>query len=154
MSIEKTIAPISHVALKEDDLEHLESRLGVKLPQDYKIFMMLHNGGKPAASVFNFAERGAQTSASVRRFFALDDSHKFYSLNKHISIYHGRHPPGMVPVACDSFGNLILLECAGEHYGNVFFWDHENEDTSGSRRNLSLISRSFAEFLSLHAPKA
>lgn len=154
MSIEKTIAPISDVALKEEDLKHLESTLGVKLPQDYRAFMMIHNGGKPTVGVFNFAERGAQTSASVRRFFTLDDSHKFYSLNKHISIYHGRHPPGMVPVACDSFGNLILLDCADEHYGSVFFWDHENEDPSGSRRNLSLISRSFDEFLSLLVPKA
>lgn len=154
MSVVKTIDPISDVILKEDDLKHLESRRGVKLPQDHKIFMMLHNGGKPTASVFNFVERGAQTSAAVRRFFALDDSHKFYSLNKHISIYHGRHPPWMVPVACDSFGNLTLLECADEHHGSVFFWDHENEGTSGSRQNLPLICRSFDEFLSLLAPKA
>ncbi len=49
-----TIAPITDVTLKEDDLIRLEDGLGVKLQPDYRRFMLEHNGGKPSPCTINF----------------------------------------------------------------------------------------------------
>lgn len=50
-------------------------------------------------------------------------------------------PQKLFPIACDSFGNLILLCIAGARYGNVYFCDHEKGMSP------ALITDSFSSFL-------
>lgn len=47
----------------------------------------------------------------------------------------------LFPIACDTFGNYILLCITGTEYGNIFFCDHEKG------MNLSLIAKDFPSFV-------
>lgn len=53
----------------------------------------------------------------------------------------------------DPFGNAICLRVNGDHWGSVYFWDHENEpdeDWDGSVEtagNVQLLANSFSEFV-------
>ena len=53
---------------------------------------------------------------------------KPYTIDEKIKAYQGRVPPGLLPIGCDSFGNLLLLDFAARKRGAIYFWDHEREN--------------------------
>jgi hypothetical protein len=72
-----------------------------------------------------------------------------YNLLDNVDIFRDRIPKGLVPVACDPFGNQILLG-VNERHGVVFFWDHELETGDDPTwNNVSQIAPSFNDFLDM-----
>lgn len=139
---------ISKIATTSEQLDRLERELDIKLPPSYRLFLETENGGRPDLSFFDFIEKGLGTTRGVvRRFLTADDSNKFYGIQKFIATYNGRLPPKSLPVACDSFGNLVLLKCGGDEYGSVHFWNHEHEgEDPATWEDVSFISGSFDAF--------
>jgi hypothetical protein len=140
----------------EHEIGELERVLDIRLPSDYRSFLLRHNGGRPEPSSF-FAYLGpygdSRSHECVNRFLALYDG-EYSNLKKYIKSYKDRIPVDFLPIARDPFGNLICLAVAGPDYGKVFFWDHELEADEGETpdyRNISFVANSFDEFLnSLH----
>ena len=61
----------------------------------------------------------------------------------------GRWPARFLAIAIDGFGNRFLLSLGMPDYGDVYFWDHEQEADEGeppTEDNLNLVAHSFAEF--------
>lgn len=58
-----------------------------------------------------------------------------------------------LPIACDSFGNEILL-CLDQNinYGNIFFANHEKLPLEDTYWLLSKVSTSFSDFMNLLKP--
>jgi hypothetical protein len=72
----------------------------------------------------------------VREFLRLQDA-----LERRDRL-RGRIPPSMLPIADDSFGNLILISLIN---GAVYFWNHEISD--GTDDPGDQISSSFMDFV-------
>ncbi len=119
----------------------------VRLPRDYRAFLIKHNGGLPKPDVFEF--KGQQAGSSVNRFFHIG-LEKNYSITEQRKVYKGRIPNDLFPIACDPFGNLICIATRGKQYGALFFWDHEWEAECGidpDYSNVTPIADTFNEFL-------
>ena len=74
----------------------------------------------------------------------------FELLNGFLLLFHrfkGRIPTGFVPIGCDPFGNLFLIQISGENHGKIFFWDHERETESPAMDNISFVADSFEAFV-------
>ncbi|AGA28933.1 SMI1/KNR4 family protein [Singulisphaera acidiphila] len=141
---------ISTGGASEDDIRSLERRIGVDLPVDYRTFLAKENGGRPRPTAF---EGPNGDGSVVHFFFTLDPNASHYRLHEKIDTYAGRIPEGLLPIACDDFGNLVLLDVGAKSVGAIYFWDHEEENMDGDPfwDNISFISASFAEFVeSLH----
>lgn len=110
------------------------------IPDYYLKFLMSGNSKQYHGKIFDFKVNGKNQQSDIAAFFVLLGS-KNINIEYMFNIVRERIPEGMLPIANDSYGNLILLNFAS---GKVYFWDHEIEKTY-------LISSSFTEFLnSLH----
>ena len=133
--------------LSEEMLAEFERGLGARLPDDYRQFMIEHNGGRPAPSVFEFMTADGTSDCSVRVFLTLDDREN-YSIQTYMSRYDDRIPLQTLPIACDSFGNLVLLDLGAKAVGTIYFWDHEKESMDDPTwDNINVAAFSFTEFI-------
>lgn len=116
----------------EDKLHALERELGCTLPADYREFLAACNGGcfkgdfwynEPLAD-------GRPADVGLHHLHGIRDR-DCYSLlwARHCYQSEGeiRIPLDLLPIADDPGGNAICVGIGGEHYGKVFFWDHECE---------------------------
>jgi hypothetical protein len=134
----------------ENDIPRLESILNLRLPQDYRQFLLKYNGGIPAQDTFVFP--GTSEGSCVDVFYGIgpDD---YYDLANMQRVLEGRLPKHFLAVAGDPFGNKVCICVAGEHVGKIYYWDHEREadpsqgDTPDTTENVILIADSFKEFL-------
>ncbi len=141
----------THGPFEDKFLKALEQSWGFYLPNDYRYFILEHNGGRPEPRYYNFKEQ--LVGSDVHTFFGIYKDPNYNLLCK-LRDMGSRIPCDCFPVACDSCGNLICIVIKGSDRGKIYFWDHELEAADGeepSYDNLTLIADSFDEFLnSLH----
>src|SRR5438874_2719786 len=106
-----------HRDANEADVSHFEMSIAVRLPDDYREFLLRYNGGYPSPNGF----RGGDEV--LNHFFGLWQKHA--DLNYELLAHRRFIPEGMIPIASDPFGNAILLEVANPNRGRIWFWDHE-----------------------------
>lgn len=141
----------SRPALTESDLAAFEERLHIKLPQDYRNFLLVNNGGKPRLKTFPIQNNPSDTHAYIEYFLCICED-DIYDLSIWIRRYRHRVPMQMIPIAIDPGGNLICLTISGENPNKLYFWDHENEVEQGSQpwdKNLYFIANNFTELIYL-----
>jgi hypothetical protein len=143
--IDRAFATTSH-----EEIAQFENRRGVILPDEYKRFLLMYNGGRPKPNAFDVPEWPHENSG-LQRFFGIHPG-KDYDLEHEWEGYADRVPGELMPIACDSFGNLICLGIKGGRRGKIYFWDHEDElDENGRSRqdygNVYLVANSLGEFL-------
>ncbi|MDR2492214.1 MAG: SMI1/KNR4 family protein [Coriobacteriales bacterium] len=140
--------------LLEKDIAEFEEQFGIKLPSDYKAFMLENNGGTPEGEwAFDFFEdsREGESDSVIRSFnklyanktMELDDLKACYSM----LLESDEIPDTLMPIAEDPYGNIILLVVRGEHYGSVLFGNHELEEPETGHIVTSFIAGSFSEFI-------
>lgn len=133
--------------LDERRLWNFEKRIGARLPEDYRGFLMEHNGGKPVPSDFSIS---TEQWTSLHHVLGLHDGHSYLSLEGDYEDYLSRMPASIIPIADDSFGNAICIGISGTEAGKVYFWDHELEGAEDEQPyfgNITLIADSFTKFL-------
>jgi hypothetical protein len=135
--------------LNKEELKKVEEQYRLRLPKDYKEFLLKNNGGKPDRLYFRLDGKKAFTEA-IHYFLSISDDPDL-SFSKYYERYHeaDRLRKDLIPIAFDAGGNLVALCLKGSDRGRVYFWDHEAEtDGRGARgENLRLIADTFEEFL-------
>jgi hypothetical protein len=134
----------------ESQLNDLEKYLGVKFSQAYRDFMLITNGGIPLHGCFDSKDG---TESSSVNFYSVSPGDNF-DMAENNDARTGRFPRGFVSIGADGNGNEICLDCnEGQTYGQVFFWDHDDEadqaqgETPETVKNIHLLGDSFTEFL-------
>ncbi len=136
------------------DINLLENNFDIKLPEDYKNFLLTHNGGYPEKDCYSFID--VENASNLKRFLAFYD----IKVDFHVQIYDDlvkeylklkdRIPQECIPIARDSGGNYVCLGIKGSEYGKVYFWDHEEEADEGEHptfANMYLLANNFTDFI-------
>lgn len=134
-----------------EEVELYENELNVRLPEDYKRFVLKNNGGKPVAR--RFKTKDGKHISSLMLFFPLTEDIEpniisiFKEFNKNSKI-----PANLLVIGEDPIKNKICLSFSGSDDGAVYYWsldmeDILEEDYIPSYTNFSLISSSFTEFV-------
>ena len=170
------IVPIdtTFVPMTEEELDSIETALGVALPGDYRELLLTY-GTASFGELVQFRLMKDEPVHPVKSLLGVPIlryekgplSH-FYgsrtgnqSLAKSIEAYKGRMPDTMIPIADDGAGNQICLGIKGKERGKVYYWDHHNEwyeqDYLDDYRepmppevkfqNVYLIAESFEDFI-------
>ena len=139
----------SETSLTDETLKKFEEKNSIKLPLEYRNFLLQVNGGYPDPDCFKFHD-GSEGS-SIDKIFGVC-SNKKLSLQAYIDEYHDRMPKHIIPIGRDPGGNYICISTAKQDFGKVYFWDHELEadldkGESPSYENLTLISENFSDFI-------
>ena len=150
--------------IRETSISAFEERLRIKLPDDYKSFLLKSNGGRPEKTwVFDFYDIHYERADSsvINDLYVLRDEDTT-KRDDIIFVYKtllegGQIPQGLLPIADDPGGNIIFIcvsdsdyscDFGNSHsYGKVFFGDHERQDPETGYIALSPVASSFAEFL-------
>lgn len=135
--------------IAENILQAIEQYWEFRLPNDYRNFLLTHNGGESENTIFRFYDQ-SDGSCLVELFGIIKDNCSNLLIN---ATYSGnRIPDNMLAIGNDVYGNLILLTTKGKDRNKVYFWDHELEaDIENGEvadySNLTLIAESFGEFV-------
>ena len=141
------LEPLSPTGAVEATIQELENELGRRLPEDYRRFLSEINGGRPNRARFTILSPEGATDSAVAWFLTLDPQESRYTISRYRTRYDDRVPAGVIPIGCDSFGNLILLDIGAREFGYIYFWDHERESMDDPYwDNIYMVSRSFDSF--------
>jgi hypothetical protein len=134
-------------AINPDDLNAFETRHGLKLPADYRTYLLEVNGGRSLLTELPVPDWPGR-AASGFDFLALlpgDNSLDFW-----VNFYEGELPEGgFLAIANDAGGNFVLLGTEKPHVGEVYYWDSSPDwDLDEETGTMFLVAESFTEFLS------
>ncbi|MCL6511720.1 MAG: SMI1/KNR4 family protein [Anaerolineae bacterium] len=127
-----------------NDVARLEERLGFRLPEDYRAFLLQHNGGRPKPNVFSLTDTDLATTEDTIAWFMCIKPGDVNDLLETASALQGRIPNNLLPIAVDPFGNYICIAVLGPDKGRIYFWDHELESTVS---NVYFLADSFDNLL-------
>jgi len=125
-------------------LNDFVKKYSLTLPDDYKKFLLEHNGGAPVPSTNKIPE------TFVQWIYGIQDEENWASLEWNIEIYDERMPSNTLPIASDPGGNQFLLSLRPDTYGEIWFWDHENESDTNAKDyfdNIRKSANSFSDFI-------
>ncbi len=130
----------------------LEAMLHMKIPEDYRLFLLNCNGGRPRKSVFTYIYKGRKELGCVSRFLGIHNGEfdNLYQAVKTYKIFQKRLPDNLLPIANDPGGNLICLSLIGNDLGSIYFWNHDweaDDHEEPTYENIFLIATSFTEFI-------
>jgi hypothetical protein len=151
-------------ACTTERLVQLELRLGKRLPEDYRSFMMtqaVHPGAegggdvRPQVPLF-YRQKFGEWPAWFDAFFYFDPPDGF----SHLNIEHFGNlstPLGCLEIACDQGGKDFGMSLEESDFGTVYHCDYEagfplDEAGNGYRNEEFVVARSFSEFLALIEP--
>ncbi|MBN2248971.1 MAG: SMI1/KNR4 family protein [Campylobacterales bacterium] len=132
--------PYGPINLK--NLESFEKQLKIRLPQEYREFLVKHNGGKLEKNMLTINE--SEGGTSIHHIYALVDNPLYASMEEKYKIFNTNEfnfGNEYLAIMDDSFGNQILLKLQEPNLGAIYFWDHESND------NFIKISNNFYEFI-------
>ncbi|MDY6994535.1 MAG: SMI1/KNR4 family protein [Pseudomonadota bacterium] len=138
----------SEKKLTPHEIEKAEKTLNLQLPEEYKRFLLLYNGGHPEPGKFKYICDDHQNRSLVAWFLAIYEG-KAENFSTFYKTYKGRIPEDTIAIARDPGGNLILLGIEAENRGKLFFWLQDFEVEEGEipdYSNVCLIADSFDEF--------
>lgn len=101
----------------EDQIVCMEKEYSIAIPLQYKEFLYKYNGGYTPKTKF----RVGKISSDIRGFYGVGDvklSLDSIDLREWLDVK-------LLPIACDSFGNHIVISLSDENNGKIYFCDHE-----------------------------
>lgn len=133
-----------------------EAKLQVRLPDDYRAFLMQTNGGYPQPDGFAIAWQQGQPPApdwrtsTLSRFYAITEERNSNLLRANTVTFARRLPEQTIAIATDAGSNQLLLALGGPLAGKVLFWakDHEARDGAApGYDNVGVVADSFTDLL-------
>ncbi|HZF44357.1 MAG TPA: SMI1/KNR4 family protein [Sphingomonadaceae bacterium] len=142
MEIENAGPPLS-----VDRLALVESQVGVEFPQDYKEFLLRHNGGEPTPSYMAMPAWTGK-STDVNTFFGIDCQEDYNDLLKAVELMREGYPEDAVlPVAYDSSGNIFCIIGDRRSRGSIVMYEIGGAHHEGY--NPIAVADSFTAFLGM-----
>lgn len=101
----------------EEKIIDIERRYEIILPTQYKNFLHKYNGGYTPKTKFKVGK----ISSDLRGFFGIGDV-KLSLDNVELEEWLEKN---IFPIACDSFGNYLVIGLSNDDAGKIYFCDHE-----------------------------
>ena len=118
----------------EDEISLFEKKLGKKLPEQYRSFLIRYNGGDTPETSF----RCNRKSSDVRAFYGVGKAR--YNFDE-IPFLEDFLANSYLPIAEDSFGNYIVIGLTNDTMGKIYFCNHEHQ------MRTKILTETFGEFV-------
>lgn len=127
--------------VSEDDLSSVSTFLKQPLPEDFRGWLLQHNGAVPEPSELSL-EDGLILVINCFLSFSHDDTPNVASV---LEMLNARLPDGLIPIAEDHGGNYVCLRYTSKtNSPHVVLWLHEEADP---KRAIVPIASSFTELI-------
>ena len=135
--------------LSEFSVTALERKLDIKLPPDYRRFLMEYNGGDPTPGYFSIpGEIPGGSVRVVQNFFGVKKLENASNLEWAFNTFRNDLPNNIIPVASTGYeDDAVCISTSGADTGKVYFWNSQGAGRLGSYDELHLLADTFQEFL-------
>lgn len=134
--------------LDDAQLDTFEQQVRVRLPAEYRAFLMEHNGGRVRPRKLRM-EAGAYSTGSVQYFLSVGPpTHVEQDWADLKDPACPRMPPEHIPIAECEGGDYLTMVIDGPKRGQIFYWSHEEEgDETYTYDNLYFVAASLEDLL-------
>ncbi|MDR2344826.1 MAG: SMI1/KNR4 family protein [Planctomycetaceae bacterium] len=136
-------------------LEELEKHFPYPLPNDYKDYLKICNGGimeldTDKESLY-FNVQGAPDWFGDEGYLwilhSINSEEPGFDLLENWTTSKGIMPPHFLPIGGDGGGDLVCLSLGSEDYGYIYCWNHEEEPYETDYSQSYFVAKSFSEFM-------
>lgn len=145
--------------INADQIMRFEEKHKIQLPDEYKAFILKHNGGILKSNrKFVVSQGKAKVVSYLMKFLPLSER-DFPNLDELYNIYANKSPIPLIPIALDPRDNLICIDLSHKGFGKVVFWDimmeeHiDRRDYKPTMKYISVISDSFDKLITNLLPE-
>jgi len=141
-----TVINESEPPLTDKEIEIIHKRLGYKLPDEYRQFLQVSNGGVPSPDA---VRHDGEYYDYVSCFYAVRNNAYSNDLFVNIEEYKDLILSHYLPIGDSPGGNVYCISLKAEDFGAVYFWDHDEANYEGEpwEFNMTLLSPSFNKFI-------
>ena len=127
--------------LTTEDISKLESEFEITLPQDYKEFLLTHNGGRPEISYAEFYIEYLEEYVYLVTLYDIND------VSEYSNMWPGDIPLKSIIIGRDTRGGQLLLIADGEEDGLYYYDQAYTFEQSNDDSNTYFIANTFTEFI-------
>lgn len=134
----------SNEKITNDNIVRFEQENSLKLPGQYKNFLLEYNGGYAEPNIFKISDE--QGESALNTLYGLDISEDYDELSSVYETLDGIIPANFISVGDDAGGNQICLGLDGTDRGKIYVWIHDmgaDDDMS----DMFLLADDFSSFL-------
>jgi len=120
------IKPNPYGKLSLDKLEEFEKEIGVKLPDEYRKYLIQYNGAKFENNTFSLNwDKG--NKSTIHSMYGIANKPKWFSIREQNPYLYDINvvKKGYLSIGSDGLGNQILIKLKWPNKGAIYFWDHE-----------------------------
>jgi hypothetical protein len=158
MAIENLISMESHgPPITEADVFRFEEKLGCRLPDDYREFLLAFNGGQTSLKQVVFSIGTDETI--LNSFYGLGDPTGDIEEGQYDQTDGFGFPPELLVIGYDDGGSSVCLVIHGDRRGEVWFYDtldpHEPKRMLAwydRKRDFKKLASSFTAFIQMLRP--
>jgi hypothetical protein len=115
-------------AVGDAEIVAIENAINVHLPESYRRFILVNNGGVPSPDIIDI-EGLPGSPTDIQIFFGINREIVSSNLLWNWETFLERiHDKTLLPVACDSGGNLFCLTLLGEEIGKIVYCDLQDHN--------------------------
>ncbi len=100
------------------EIDALENTIGKPFPEEYRAFLIEHNGGRPEPAIVDI-DGASQGASQIQIFLGVTGPVESETLEWSWQVFQERIPERLLPIADDPFGNLFCLSLEGPDRGHV-----------------------------------
>ncbi|MFN0204346.1 MAG: SMI1/KNR4 family protein [Bacteroidia bacterium] len=120
------------------------------IPMPFKTFLLEYNCGEVTdeKNVFNIPKM--KNESILRQFFGIYEGIGSLDYVHRTFTSRNRFPAHYFAIGSDMLGNLILMGQAEKNFGQIYYWDHENEVDDGKKpheKNIYKVAKDLNSFI-------
>ncbi len=117
--------------LTEGQIARLEQQLDVKLPDDYRSFLLSTNGGKPQRNNFPIPLHKTLTVGRLVQLFGIGRPAKESNIDWNYKNLIGQLPNYHFPIAITPEDDMVTLSLGRLDMGRVYYWVRAEYNVTG-----------------------
>ncbi|NTX00483.1 SMI1/KNR4 family protein [Myxococcus sp. CA040A] len=130
--------------LSEETVQLFEAQHGIKLPRQFREFLLATNGGRPERDLFQIDGFKGNPHGRIHLFFGLHDPVESCNLDWNLRVFEGRIPAWLLPIATTEGADKVCLATSGGDEGGIYYWDaHALPGTNSTY----LLAENFGSFV-------
>jgi len=137
--------------LTEGQIARVERQLDVKLPDEYRTFLIRTNGGKPCQDTFQIPLHKTLTTGRIVSLFGIGRAIKESNIDWNYKNLIGQLPNYHFPIAVTPEEDMVTLSLGRLDAGRVYYWVRAEYNVTGDNEAY-FIAGNFDKFIdSLYA---